>query len=55
MDGTLMTDGGEVAAQIGVHNIVCFGLTNAILATFAFIIFTFICKWWSTNCSHSPF
>lgn len=32
-----------------------FGVTNMIDAILAFIIISYIIKWWSTNCSHAPF
>lgn len=36
-------------------NILAFGVTNAILSVLAFLIFSSIIKWWSTNVSHVPF
>ena len=32
-----------------------FGVTNMINAIIAFVVFSYIVKWWSTNCSRAPF
>ena len=40
---------------ISESNILCFGVSNMFLSIIAFIIFSFIVKWWSTNCSRAPF
>lgn len=40
---------------IHTSDILCFGVSNMILSIFAFIIFSFIFKWWSSNCSRAPF
>ena len=45
----------EVPLNIGSSEILCFGVSNMILSIIAFIIFSFIVKWWSTNCSRAPF
>ncbi len=45
----------EVPLNIGESQIMAFGVSNMILSIFAFIIFSYICKWWSNNCSHAPF
>ena len=45
----------EVPLNIGNSEILCFGVSNMILSIFAFTIFSFIVKWWSTNCSRAPF
>lgn len=45
----------EVPLNIGRSEILCFGVSNMILSIIAFIIFSFIVKWWSTNCSRAPF
>lgn len=45
----------QVPMNIGESEIVCFGVSNMILSILAFIIFSFIFKWWSTNCSRAPF
>lgn len=44
----------EVPLNIGNSEILCFGVTNMFLSIFAFIIFSFILKWKSTNCSGAP-
>ena len=41
--------------NIGPSEIACFGVSNMFLSIIAFIIFSFIVKWWSTNCSRAPF
>lgn len=41
--------------NIEPSQIVCFGVSNMILSIIAFIIFSFIVKWRSTNCSRAPF
>lgn len=41
--------------NITTSNIVCFGVTNMLLSIIAFVIFSLIFKWWSNNCSNSPF
>lgn len=45
----------QVPLNIGESEILCFGVSNMILSILAFIIFSFIFKWWSTNCSRAPF
>lgn len=45
----------QIPLNIGDTEILCFGISNMILSILAFIIFSFIFKWWSTNCSHAPF
>lgn len=45
----------KVPLNIGESEILCFGVSNMMLSIAAFIIFSFIVKWWSTNCSHAPF
>lgn len=44
----------EVPLNIGKSEILCFGVSNMILSIVAFIIFSFIFKWWSRNCSSAP-
>ena len=46
--------GAEEAMKISESNILCFGIANMLLAIFWFIVFTFLFKWWSTNCKHAP-
>lgn len=45
----------QVPLNIGETEILCFGVSNMILSIIAFILFSFIAKWWSTNCSRAPF
>ena len=45
----------QVPLNIGASEILCFGVSNMILSILVFIIFSFILKWWSTNCSRAPF
>lgn len=45
----------KVPLNIGESELVCFGLSNMILSLLMFVLFSFIFKWKSTNCSHSPF
>lgn len=35
--------------------IIYFGVSNMFISVIAFIVFSFILKWWSTNCSRAPF
>ena len=44
-----------VPLNIGKSEILCFGVSNMILSIVAFIIFSYIVKWWSRNCSSAPF
>lgn len=45
----------NVPLNIGESEILCFGVSNMIISIVAFIIFSFIVKWWSPNCPHAPF
>lgn len=36
-------------------DIFLFGVANMIYAVIVFVIFSYIIKWWSTNCSRAPF
>lgn len=45
----------EIELNIGESNILCFGVSNMFLSILAFFIFTLIFKWWSNNCSNTPF
>lgn len=47
--------GKEVDLPIYESDILAFGVTNMINSIIAFIIFSYIIKWWSTNCSRAPF
>lgn len=40
---------------ISEADILAFGVTNMIDAIIVFILFSYIIKWWSTNCSRAPF
>ena len=44
-----------VDLPIYTDDILAFGVTNMINAIIAFIVFSYIIKWWSTNCSRAPF
>lgn len=48
-------EGNSVDLVINGGDMLCFGVTNAILSIGAFIIFSFVFKWWSRNCSSAPF
>lgn len=54
-DAGLMVDGNGAELPITEDNILCFGVSNMLLSIAAFIIFSLIIKWWSTDCSRSPF
>ncbi len=45
----------QIPLNIGEAEILYFGISNMILSILAFIVFSFIFKWWSTNCSRAPF
>lgn len=47
--------GKVVDLPIYQDDILAFGVTNMIDAIIAFAIFSYIIKWWSTNCSRAPF
>ena len=47
--------GNMVALNIYTSDILAFGVTNMIDAILAFIIFSYMFKWWSTNCPQAPF
>lgn len=40
---------------IDISDILAFGVTDMIDAMVAFILFSYLIKWWSTNCSRAPF
>lgn len=50
----IMIDNNNVALDIDEYNCLCFGVANMLLALFAFVIFSFMFKWWSKNCGNSP-
>lgn len=45
----------KVPLNIGESEILCFGVSNMLLSVALFIIFSFVVKWGSTNCSRAPF
>lgn len=47
--------GKTVNLPIYQSDILAFGVTNMINAIIAFLVFSYIIKWWSTNCSRAPF
>lgn len=49
------TTGEKVSLSIDESDILAFGVTNMINSIIAFIIISFIIKWWSSNCSRAPF
>lgn len=49
------TTGKMVNLPIYESDILAFGVTNMINAILAYIIFSYIIKWWSSNCSSAPF
>jgi hypothetical protein len=46
---------GEIISQL-IYESDCwmFGVVNFIVSVVFFILFSFLFKWWSTNCKHSP-
>lgn len=49
------TSGEKVSLPISESDIVAFGVSNMIDSIIAFIIISFIIKWWSSSCSRAPF
>lgn len=47
--------GKIVDLAINESDIIAFGVTNMIDAMIAFLVISYIIKWWSTNCSRAPF
>jgi hypothetical protein len=47
--------GKEIDLPIYESDILAFGVTNMIDSIIAFIVFSYIIKWWSSNCSRAPF
>ena len=45
----------QMPLNIGESEIIYFGVSNMYISVIAFIVFSFILKWWSTNCSRAPF
>ena len=50
-----VTTGNMIDLPINEGNILAFGTTNMIDSIIAFVIFSYLFKWWSTNCSRAPF
>lgn len=48
-------NGNMVNLNIGEGNLLCFGVTNAIISIPFFIILSLAFHWWSSNCSRTPF
>ena len=51
----LDADGNVVAYLITDADCLGFGMANMFVAAMAFIILSFILKWWSSNAKHVPF
>lgn len=49
------TTNQEIPLQIDEGDILCFGISNMILSIIAFIIVSYLFKWWSSNVSKAPF
>jgi len=49
------TTGKVKDLPIDTSDILAFGVTNMIDAIIAFVLISYIIKWWSTNCSRAPF
>ena len=45
----------QMPLNIGESEIIYFGVSNMFISVIAFIVFSFILKGWSTNCSRAPF
>ena len=45
----------DIDLDIFPSDIIAFGVTNMINAMIVFFVFSYIIKWWSTNCSRAPF
>jgi hypothetical protein len=48
-------EGNVVSQLIYESDSWAFGLSNFFVSTLFFIVFSFMFKWWSSNCKHSPF
>jgi len=52
----LRNDEGSIISQIIYENdCLMFGFSNFFISIIFFIVFSFMFKWWSSNCKHSPF
>lgn len=49
------TTGKVEDLPIDPSDILAFGVTNMINSMLAFLLISYIIKWWSTNCSRAPF
>ena len=49
------TTGKVVDLPIDTSDILAFGFTNLLDSVIAFILISYIIKWWSINCSRAPF
>lgn len=45
----------QMPLNIGESEIIYLGVSNMFISVIVFIVFSFILKWWSTNCSRAPF
>ena len=45
----------QMPLNIGESEIIYFGVSNMFISVIVFKVFSFILKWWSTNCSRAPF
>ena len=58
-DGLMVAKSATTGKMEDLHiyesDILAFGVTNMIDAILAFLIFSYIIKWWSSNCSRAPF
>ena len=50
----LVKDSESGFQYITTFNCIGFGFVNSVIALFAFILFSFIIRWWSINCSTCP-
>lgn len=50
-----VTTGNMIDLPINEGNILAFGTANMIDSIIAFVLFSYLFKWWSTNCSRAPF
>ena len=51
---TVDTQNNEIPLPVDEWNCICFSMSNAILSMVIFIFFTYMFKWWSTNCWVAP-
>lgn len=53
--GYIVRNLGEAGKNVNVSNCWMFGVANMIIAIIFFFIISMAIKWWSCNCSKSPF